>query len=181
MDDVEAGLISRCQAGDKEAFEELVKQYAGRATGIAHALVGNHADALDASQEAFARAWRSIRRFKGNARFFTWYSTILRNTCISLLRRRKRRRMSQLPDEHPEDSPHVDPQALAVRNEQTQRVWAAVLSLPVKHREVIVLNHFQQMSYKQIAQTLAVPIGTVTSRLHKARAALREKLSGDRP
>ena len=180
MDQAEDALICRCQAGDKEAFGVLVKRYAGRAIGAACLLLGNRADALDASQDAFIRAWRNIQRFSGEARFYTWYSAILRNACISQLRRHRRRKAEQLADDHLQPHPQSDPGMLAERNERAERVWQAVLDLPMKHREVVVMKHFQHMSYRQMADSLSVPVGTVTSRLHNARQTLRAKLAGDR-
>ena len=181
IDEAEETLIRRCQTGDRDAFGVLVKRHAGSAIGAAFVLMRNHADALDASQEAFIRAWRNIRRFRGKARFYTWYSVILRNVCAGLLRRRARRRTVELTDRHARSDPRSDPVLLAETGERTRRLWQAVLELPVKHREVILMNHLQEMSYRQIAESLGLPVGTVMSRLHNARRALREKLAGDRP
>jgi RNA polymerase sigma-70 factor (ECF subfamily) len=75
----------------------------------------------------------------------------------------------------------ANPAAVIEHNEQSERLWQAILRLPTNHREIIVLSHFQHLSYKEIAQTLEVPLGTVMSRLHAARAALRRQLSGERP
>ena len=181
MDETDSALVRQCQAGNKDAFGALVKRHAPRAVGTAALLLGNHDDALDASQQAFVRAWRSIKRFDGRASFYTWYSTILRNVCISLYRRRSRRKAVELPDNHPEPRPWADPELLAQKNEQARRIWRAIQQLPIKHREVIVMSHFQHLAYKEIAASLEVPIGTVMSRLHAARKSLREKLTGEEP
>jgi RNA polymerase sigma-70 factor (ECF subfamily) len=173
----EAAVIRRCQAGDQDAFGQLVRLYAGRAIGAACALLGNREDALDASQDAFVRAWRNIGRFDGRSRFYTWYSTVLRNVCISRLRRR-RPAAAELSVEPAGPAEQTDPSILAERNERAKRLWRAILRLPLKHREIIVMSHFQHMAYKDIADSLAVPIGTVMSRLHNARKALRDLLGG---
>jgi len=178
MDDSDQALIRRCRGGDQDAFGVLVKRYAGRAVGAAFALLGNHADALDASQEAFLRSWRGLRRFRGDAGFYAWYAAILRNVCASLRRRRARDDPAGL---RPAPPAEADPALLAEGNERARRLWQAVLDLSVKHREVIVMSHFQEMSYKQMAGALDVPIGTVMSRLHHARQTLRAKLAGDPP
>jgi len=181
METVEAALIERCRRGDAEAFGDIVRAYAGRATGAAMLLLGNHDDALDASQEAFVRAWRNIRRLKCNRAFYSWYCTILRNVCLDRLRRRARRKTVDLPDDHPDPAENTGPGTLAEKNEQTERVWNAVTMLPLNHREIIVMSHFQEMSYKEMAEALGIPIGTVMSRLYHARQRLREMLEKDRP
>ncbi len=181
MDESEATLLSRCRSGDRDAFGVLVKRHAGRAIGAASALLRNHADALDVSQEAFIRAWRSIGRFEARSGFYTWYSRILRNCCFDHIKRR-RRAASPLPEGEPAGpSDEPGPSVLAERGERAQRVWRAVLALPIKHRDVIVMHHFQEMTYREIAGALGIPLGTVMSRLHGARKALRESLAGDRP
>jgi len=181
MDDSDDALIRRSRTGDTEAFGILVKRYAGRATSIALVLVGNYSDALDVSQEAFVRAWRHVGSFRGEATFFTWYSSILRKVALTCLRRRHRRRNVELVEACGVPAPGADPAVLAEHNEQTERLWQAILKLPTKHREIIVLSHFQHLSYKEIAHVLEIPIGTVMSRLHTAREALRAQLSGERP
>lgn len=181
MDKAEPTLIGRCRTGDKDAFGELVRAHAGRAIGLAYGLLGNRSDAMDASQEAFVRAWRAIGRFDGRSAFYTWYSTILRNVCVSQLRKRLRRGQTEPVESLSLPSAEPDPSLLAQRNERTERIWRAVMALPIKHREVIVMKHFQEMSYREMAESLGVPVGTVTSRLHTARQALKDTLAGERP
>ncbi|HET6429228.1 MAG TPA: sigma-70 family RNA polymerase sigma factor [Phycisphaerae bacterium] len=180
MDDAERTLIGQCRAGDKAAFGQLVRAHAGRAIGLAYGLLGNRSDALDASQDAFVRAWRAMGRFDGRSAFYTWYAAILRNVCVSQLRKRLRRGPDEPIESLPLPSGEPDPSLLAERSERIDRIWRAVMSLPTAHREVIVMKHFQEMSYRQMAESLSVPVGTVTSRLHAARRALRELLAGER-
>jgi len=179
VEESEESLIRRCQAGNTDAFGSLVKMYAGRAIGAAAVLLGGHDDAMDASQDAFVRAWRGMRGFRGTASFYTWYSSILRNVCLSRLRRRKEQQGEEGMAERLAASGDGDPSVLVERDEQSKRLWAAILRLPVHHREIIFMSHFQQMSYKQMAELLDVPIGTVMSRLHNARKALRKALAED--
>ena len=176
MEDPDAELIARSQAGDRDAFGKIVRRYAGAARAAAVMLLGSHDDALDASQDAFVLAWRHIHRFDPDARFYPWYSTILRNVCISRLRRR-RHQTEELSESHGSDD--SEPDLLAESNERRERVWRAVLKLSQPHREIIVMSHFQDLSYRQIAESLGVPIGTVMSRLHNARQALRRELEGE--
>ena len=171
-------LVSRSRAGDSDAFGVLVRQYAGRAIGTASLMLGSHDDAQDASQEAFARAWRKMDRFRGDSAFYTWFSRILRNVCIDRIRRRAKRRHASLDDTPDVADTADDPIALADKSEQSQQLWRAIRQLPDAQRDIIILSHFQEFSYKEIAETLEIPIGTVMSRLHGARKALRAKLTG---
>lgn len=181
MDDSEDTLIRRCQQGDTDAFGVLVKRYAGRATGAAVALVGNRPDALDVSQEAFVRAWRHIGSFRGQSTFFAWYSRILRNASMTWLRRRHNCRDVELVHDWSVPAGEADPAVLAEQNDQKRQLWQAILKLPTKHREIIVMRHFQDLSYREIAEVLEIPVGTVMSRLHSARQSLRTQLLGVRP
>ena len=173
-------LIRRSQAGQTEAFGELVRAHTGRAVAAAFLMLGCHHDALDASQEAFVRAWRHIRRFTGKSSFYTWYYAILRNHCLDRLRKGRRNPSLQLDDRHIGGDNQYNPVVLAEGNEQAQQIWNAVRQLPIKHREIIMMSHFQEMSYKEIAEVLDIPLGTVMSRLHNARKALRAKLTGNK-
>jgi RNA polymerase sigma-70 factor (ECF subfamily) len=175
----EAEVMRRCRDGDRDAFGQIVKRYAGRAIGAALLLLGDHDEAQDASQEAFVRAWRNIRKFDPSRRFFPWYGTILRNICISRLRRRSGKRTVELLDGASGTPPEAGPVLLAERNERKDRIWRAIRQLSETQREVIVMNHFQEMSYREMAEALDIPLGTVMSRLHNARAALRKRLANE--
>jgi RNA polymerase sigma-70 factor (ECF subfamily) len=148
---------------------------------IALGLVGNREDALDLSQEAFIRAYRNIRRYNPKCGFFPWFYQILRNLCFSHLRRRRSERGRSLEEygeqERADDAgARFSPEAVAERNETKDRVWSAIGKLDDKHREVIILRHFQHLSYEQIAQNLFCNKGTVTSRLYYARKRLKKIL-----
>jgi RNA polymerase sigma-70 factor (ECF subfamily) len=179
MDESEAMLIRRCQQGEKEAFAPLVRKYAGAASGTAYVLLGCYEDALDASQEAFVRAWRHIKRFDLASPFYPWYATILRNVCLGRLKSRARRKTVALAEGHADGRSDADPVLLAERNEQRDRLWHAIMRLPLHHRGVVLMSHFEGMSYRQMADALHIPIGTVMSRLHNARQALRGHLTGE--
>ena len=172
--------MQRCRRGSAEAFEVLVNAYMKDAYFIALGLVGNREDALDLSQEAFIRAYRNIKHVKPGRRFFPWFYQILKNLCVSHLRKRRHRQAGSLDAE---DCPEVAagddcfcPDVVAGRNEMKDRVWRAIGKLDDKHREVIILRHFQNMSYDQIAEALHCNKGTVTSRLYYARKKLEELL-----
>ena len=176
--------MRRCRRGSREAFEVLVNRYMKDAYFIALGLVGNREDAMDLSQEAFIRAYRNIKHVKPGRRFFPWFYQILKNLCVSHLRKRRYRRASSLDAA---DSPEVaatadcfSPDVVAGRNETKNKVWQAIGRLDDKHREVIILRHFQNMSYEQIAEALFCNQGTVTSRLYYARKRLRELLGTEK-
>ncbi|MFP4141374.1 MAG: RNA polymerase sigma factor [Planctomycetota bacterium] len=177
----EQKLLARCRKGDKAAFGQIVKRYAGAAIGTAQMMLSCHMEAQDASQEAFVKAWKNIKRFDGRSKFYTWFSVILRNCCRDRLRKRKGKQTAELTDGHVDENPHYDPHHRVEADERQKRIREAVMSLPIIHREVIVMSHFQDMSYKEMAAELGIPIGTVTSRLHAARNALRTRLEGEAP
>lgn len=174
-------LIQQCRRGSAEAFEGIVKKYMKDAYYIAFGLVGNREDALDLSQEAFIRAYNNIGSFNLKWGFFPWFYRILRNLCFSHLRKRKNRQKLSL-DELGEqnillsNSSCTSPDVAIQRNEQQQRIWQAISKLDDKHREVIILRHFRDLSYEQMAKTLFCNKGTVTSRLYYARKRLKELL-----
>ena len=177
----EYAVIQRCKRGSREAFEMIVERYKKDAYFIALGLVGNSEDAMDLSQEAFFRAYYNIKRLRTDKKFFPWFYQILRNLCFSHLRKRKLRQTDSIDNVDEanctgEAGEWFDPAAVAERNENKDRVWKALGKLDDKHREVIILRHFQNLSYEQIAQMLFCSNGTVMSRLYYARKKLKEKL-----
>jgi len=176
----EITAMRRCRRGSPEAFEVFVNRYMKNAYFIALGLVGNREDAMDLSQEAFIRAYRNIKHLKPDRKFFPWFYQILKNLCISHLRKRRYRQTSSLDAENcPEPTATTDcfsPEVVAERNELKDKVWQAIGKLDNKHREVIILRHFQNMSYEQIAEALYCNKGTITSRLYYARKRLEELL-----
>jgi len=176
----ERSLVLRCQSGDKHAFGELVRFYMKRAYFTALGLVGSHDSALDLSQEAFVRAYRSIRKLDADRKFFTWYYQILRNLCFNFIRNSARhaKSFSEIGDyqlQHlVDDTPNAA--VIAESNEKKEIVWKAMNRLKPMDREIIILKDFQELSYKEIGEVLSCPAGTVMSRLYHARQALKSKL-----
>lgn len=176
----EAALIRQCQHGDKHAFGTLVKKYMKRAYFIALGLVGSHENALDLSQEAFVRAYRSIHKFDAKRKFFTWYYQILRNLCYNFLRDAARHassfsKITEVQLTELEDH-SADVSAMLEQEELQRLLWQALNELKPAEREIIVLKDFQDMSYQEMAGILNCPIGTVMSRLYTARQALKCKM-----
>jgi RNA polymerase sigma-70 factor (ECF subfamily) len=169
----------------KEAFETFVKAHMKKAYFVALGMVGNHDDALELSQDAFSKAYQHRGTLNAKGKFYPWFYQILRNLCISHLRKRKHRRT--LPIDMPDgqtielpSAPGFEPDSIAERNEAKDLVWRAIGSLEPKHREVIILRHFQNLSYEEMAQLLFCNKGTVTSRLYYARKRLKEVLEKEK-
>ena len=177
----EMALIKRAERGDAAAFEELMHQHEGRMYAVALRMCGNREDAQDCSQEAMLRIYRALSNFKGQSSFATWVYRITMNTCLDELRRGKRRKASSL-DERIEAgwSPVEDmdtPEHHAMRSEQRRALDRAIQELPEDMRSAVVLRDIQGCSYDEIADILNTNVGTIKSRISRARARLREILS----
>ncbi len=176
----DAEAIRLCQEGSREAYGFLVERYKERAYYSALGFLRSRDAALDISQDAFVRAFRAIKRFEPGKKFFTWYYQILRNLCLNFIRDKKRRARSfSEMDEHEITiiaDDEQDASNLAEHNELKRTLWAAMDELKPKEKEIIVLKDLQDLSYKEIAEVLDIPIGTVMSRLFNARKALKAKI-----
>jgi len=182
---IDQQVLRRSQAGDPAAFDQLVDQCYSLVYNTAYRMLADEEEACDATQEAFLRAFEAIRRFRSEASFTTWLYRITTNTCLDLLRRRKRRPGSlRLVGEEDSEEPGVrdiaddsaDPAGWAERAERQQLVELGLRRLSVEHRTVIVLCDINGLSYEEIAQVLQVPLGTVKSRLNRARMALKDEI-----
>lgn len=169
-------IVQRARRGDAAAFEQLVTAYRDRVYRLALRLCGSEADADEAAQDAFLAAWRGLPNFRGESRFSTWLYQLATHAAIDLLRREKRHAAGDIDEvDTPDSAP--SPQQQAERNEQRQAVRDAVLQLPPEQRQVVVLRFMEELSYEEIGAALHLPVGTVKSRLNRAKAALRENLS----
>jgi RNA polymerase sigma-70 factor (ECF subfamily) len=174
-------LIADCLNGNTAAFGELVSRHQDRLYSTVLRLLDQPEDARDAVQEAFLHAYQSLHSFKGDARFSTWLYRIAVNTAISL--KRKHRLVLRLqPTADGTANDPLDPNeanrpghALEMA-EQEKQVHEALGRLSAEHRAVLVLKDMEGMKYEEIAEILQVPIGTIRSRLHRARLELREIL-----
>lgn len=175
-------LIEDCLAGNAAAFGELVSRHQDRLYNTVLRLLDYPEDARDVVQEAFLHAYQSLHSFKGDARFFTWLYRIAVNTAISL--KRKRRMLLRLQPAA-EDNGTIDPLDTHEGNrpdhamemaEQEKQVHEALARLSVEHRTVLILKDMEGMKYEEMAEILHVPIGTIRSRLHRARLEMREIL-----
>ncbi len=176
-------LIEAARAGHPGAFGELVRRYQGRLYPTLLRLVGSAEDAEDLLQEAFLRAYRKLGRFKGQSSFYTWLYALAVNLALSHRRRRKRpTRFSELCAENlgaiePTDRPdRSDPTLPISQAEIQQQVQLALNDLSEEHRAVVVLKEYDGLRYEEIATILKIPVGTVRSRLHRARRELSDRL-----
>ena len=176
-------LIASCLTGDTAAFGELVARYQDRLYNTVLRLVGNPEDARDVVQEAFLHAYTSLHAFKGDALFFTWLYRIAMNTAISM--KRKQRAVLRMPPAadgagtlDPLDPSDLNRPGHALEMaEEERRVQDALGRLSAEHRAVLVLKDMEGMKYEAMADVLGVPVGTIRSRLHRARLELREILT----
>ncbi len=166
--------------GNAGSFRQLVERHQRHAILYARGMVGNTDDAYDLSQEAFIRAFRNLKRFNPVYPFRVWFFRILSNLCKNHLRQRRSRAKVVTSSELTgrAAAPKTErPDIVFERTEIERQVWEGIRELPEKFKEIIMLSHFQEMSYEQIAVTLDIPRGSVMSRLYYARLKLREILN----
>ena len=167
-------LARRSQAGDTEAFGELVTKYRAKIFTMVYGMVRDEHDAWDLAQEGFLKAWHSIHLFEGRSSFYTWLYSITVNLAISSLRRKGRREEVELNDAIPSSLP--GPGVNYQRTEIREQVNAALAKLSPEHRAVVVLKELEDLQYHEIAEVLNLSMGTVMSRLFYGRKKLQSML-----
>ncbi len=189
--DEDRRLVDRAQAGDAGAFETLVRRYQGWVFTLALRMLGDRAEAEDMAQEIFLKAYRGLKGFKGASRFSTWLYSITSHHCLNHLEARRRQlhhlgrggdRPGAVGNDPPapvdrlvDETPRAD--ALLERADLARIVQAELAHLSEEHRLILVLRDIQGLSYEEIAQTLRLELGTVRSRLHRARMEMRARLT----
>ena len=178
-------LVRRVQAGDSEAFEELVRRYERKVSNITYRLMGNEQDASEALQDAFLRAYRFIGKFQFKSSFFTWLYRIATNVSLSKLRKREKvdivsidqpvNEEGDLPFEIPDVK--YGPEKLMKQRELHAALQKAVDELEADYRSVVVLRDLEGLSNEEVSKVLDLSVAAVKSRLHRGRLVLREKLS----
>src|SRR6267142_438074 len=169
--------VQRCLAGDAEAFSTLVERYGGRVYNIALRITNDPDAAADCAQEAFIRAYRALHQYDPALPFGPWLYRITTNASLNYV---QRWHAHQTPvEELPENPEEIEqgPEATAVRREEVAEVVAAMEELPPAYRAALTLRHMQQLSYQEVADALGIPLGTVKTHLHRARAALKARLA----
>lgn len=182
----EADLVARCKAGDKLAFDELISAHQERVFNVAYRLMGNYDEALDLTQEVFLNCFRKIGSFKGDSALSTWLYRITVNTAKNRWKYQQSRGLNRtdsldaLADEEGEKkltdypSPDPGPSELASGREAMNHFEECLQKLPPEYREVLVLRYVEELPYEEIAEILRISLGTVKSRIHRARSELRE-------
>ncbi|MGF1451944.1 MAG: sigma-70 family RNA polymerase sigma factor [Opitutales bacterium] len=187
-EDSDLACVERVQAGDVAAFDQLVRRYRERLYSVMYNMVGNREDAADLTQDAFIRAFRSIRRFRRNASFYTWLYRIALNRATSHLRRHRARQFFSLDNFDEEAAPasellgrlvarHKTDRATLLRELQ-EKLNEAIHKLSVKHRTAVILHEIDGRSHAEIARITGTTEGTVRSRLHYAKQQLQVSLQG---
>jgi RNA polymerase sigma-70 factor, ECF subfamily len=182
----ELDLVKRCQAGDTGAFDELVTRYRTRVFGMIYNMVHSEQDAWDLAQDAFVKAWKSIKRFRGRSSFYTWLYRIVMNVAIDWVRKKQVRSGAEFDDatqlKEIDPASKTAPKAGALpyetmeRGEIRERIDQAIAQLTPEHRAVILMKEIEEMQYHEIAEALGCSIGTVMSRLFYARKKLQNLL-----
>ncbi|MBP6626170.1 MAG: RNA polymerase sigma factor RpoE [Arenimonas sp.] len=183
-DQLDLDLVKRVQAGDTAAFDLLVRKYQHRIGAVVYRFVPDHAESQDITQDAFIRAYRALPGFRGDAQFYTWLYRIAVNTAKNHLVAMKRRPPTADVDAQDADHhagagrlhDHDTPEHQLLRQEIEQTVARTVAALPDELRRAITLREVDGLSYEEIAQLMQCPIGTVRSRIFRARDAIDQKL-----
>ena len=172
--DAELELITQAQQGDRRAFGELIRLNRERVINVVYRMCGDANLAEDAAQEAFIRAWQHLPNYRPRSPFRNWVYRIATNVALDFLRREKE---TMDVDALPLAASDRGPEATVERKERGERVRQAVLALPPASRTVLVLREYEGLSYREIADAVGIPVGTVMSRLNYARTRLRQTLA----
>lgn len=176
--DPDRELVERARTGERAAFDQLVARYQQRLLRLVLRLLRDQAEAEDVVQETFLRAYRALPRFRGDAAFYTWlYRIALNGARNTILRRRQRGASVPLPSQLPAPLPDVGtPESMLLSKQVMLAIDGAMEALPLELRTAIVLREIEGLSYEEIAQIMECPLGTVRSRIFRAREAIARRL-----
>ena len=171
-------IVQRALMGDVEAFGEIVRRWERRIFALAYGILGREDDARDATQETFLAAFRNLRGFRGDAKVSSWLHRIAVNQCITRQRRTKVRSESALDEEVGEFATalHDSPASVVEGRQETLAVRRAINSLPMDLRQVVIMKEFEELTFREIADALDLPLSTVKSRLYTALKQLQMRL-----
>lgn len=175
----ERRLLQKAQEGDRKAFEALVALHSRGVYNLALGYTGRHHDAEEIAQTVFVKVWKALPQFRGASAFSTWLYRLTLNACTDHYRRERKRR-GDLSLDDPDLAPIRDaapsPEEIVIQREEEAILRKALAELPEQHRVILILREMDGLDYQEIAQVLELQVGTVKSRLARARRALREKL-----
>ena len=175
-------IVERALSGDADAFGELVRRWERRIFALAYGMLGREEDARDATQETFLAAFRNLRAFRGEAKVSSWLHRIAVNQCISRQRQARVRGEAALEDEEERDSArfaipvNYSPSRVVEGKQETVAVRQAINSLPIELRQVVIMKEFEELTFREIADVLDLPLSTVKSRLYTAMKQLQMRL-----
>ena len=188
--DPDAAMVAAVLEGDPEAYRVLVERYERRIYHVVYGMVRSSEDAHDLAQDAFIKAFQNLHRFRLESKFYTWLCRIAMNVTIDHLRKQKHRRHSEFDDSRSGGvggqvvrlhSAPDDPAANVAQSQMYKTIMDAVDTLPDDQKQVLILRELEEMPYKEIAEILGIPEGTVMSRLYYARRRLQDLLAEHRP
>ena len=174
--DRDAFLVEQCRAGDEEACEALVRQYQERVFALISRMTGDPDRVEDIAQEVFLKAFRSLKSFRGGSRFYTWLYRITVNTVLNTMRSQGRRQetsLDALEGFEVQANADMEPAEVTARLELARRVREAIDQLEEPYRVIVYLRELEDLSYEEIAEVVELPVGTVKSRLFRARQHLK--------
>lgn len=186
--EMDNSLLTKARQGDLQAFEELTSSYYTKVYNICYRMLNNPEDAGEQAQETFIKAFRYIKDFKGNCSFSTWLYRIATNACLDFIRKNKNKKTISLEQESYEELTLQDrlvsdtpgPEKTAELNAQKAAIREAMSKMNEKNRIIIILRDYMGLSYEQISETIEAPVGTVKSRISRARSELRDLLCRDK-
>lgn len=177
-------LINQFNNGNEQAFTELIQRYQHKVYNSTYRMLGNHEDALDMAQESFIRVYKNLHKFRADSSFSTWLFRITTNICRDELRKRQRKLNMHSFSEYENDKKTIknmeisdDPERISISSELNETIQEKIDQLSPEQKAVFVLKEFEGLSYKEIADVLDISIGTVKSRLSRARRSLRKDLN----
>jgi RNA polymerase sigma-70 factor, ECF subfamily len=175
-------IVQRALTGDAEAFGEIVRRWERRIFALAYGMLGREEDARDATQETFLAAFRNLRGFRGEAKVSSWLHRIAVNQCITRQRQARVRSEAALEDEQDKDAisfatpVRYSPLRVVEGRQETVAVRRAINSLPLELRQVVIMKEFEELTFREIADVLDLPLSTVKSRLYTAMKQLQMRL-----
>ncbi|AEG59032.1 RNA polymerase sigma factor [Desulforamulus ruminis] len=175
-------IIEKARTGDTGAFEAIVRWYQPGIFNVAFRILNDREEARDATQEVFIKLYSALASFRGEAKFTSWFYRIATNVCLDRYRRNKKSRAHTIQDRYEDIAPRApttardDPAEIYQQKESLSALQELIADLPVKYRTVLILRHLEGLSYQEIADIMEIPVQTVGTQIHRAKAVLQKKM-----